>query len=165
MKLKDQIEQRSQQYRKIKDIEEANVTGNLDGGEGPPSTPKAFCKCNGNDGEECRCNTKIEVDGYEKVNEMSEYKKRMLEQANLREITYRQFKKDDSLTNKQKINKEIKNINSALFELNRIVKRCSKLKKESGMGEDAIWKTSKRKLSKIKERLMKISKEIIDLGG
>ena len=28
--------------QELKDIEEASVTGNLDGGEGPPRTPYAF---------------------------------------------------------------------------------------------------------------------------
>lgn len=165
MKLKDQIKQLSEQYRNIKDIEEANVTGNLDGGEGPPSTPRAFCKCKGNDGEECQCNHDVEANGYEEV-KLSEYKKRMLDQVSLKkEITYREFKKDDSMTASQKMNKKIKEINSQIFKLQREVKRCSKLKKDMGLTEDDVWKTSKPKLRKIRERLVKISHEIMDLGA
>ena len=46
MSLNKKLEQMLEAWEKYKheEIEEANVTGNLDGGEGPPKTPYAFGK-------------------------------------------------------------------------------------------------------------------------
>ena len=46
---------------KFEELEEINVTGNMDGGEGPPRTPNAFV-----DDENELDNDHIEVLGYKK---------------------------------------------------------------------------------------------------
>ena len=146
-KLQDMIEQMFNQLEEIEDLDELNTTDSVGGYD----TPNAFCKCTNNSEKKCSCNdTHKEATPYMKM---------------MNEVNYREFKRDDSLTTKQKINKEIKNINSSLFELNRIVKRCTKLKNETGSDETILWKSSKKKLHKIRERLLKISKNIMELGS
>jgi|SRR6056300_206366 hypothetical protein len=146
-KLKDMIEQMFNQLEDIDDLDELNTTNSVAGYD----TPNAFCTCTNNSGKKCSCK--------------DNYKDSTLYIKMMNEVNYREFKRDDSLTTKQKINKEIKNINSSLFELNRIVKRCTKLKNETGSDETILWKTSKKKLHKIRERLLKISKNIMELGS
>ena len=51
---------------KFEEIEEANVTGNLDGGEGPIKTPNAFSKSKDEDDLD---DDHIEVLGYKKSKE------------------------------------------------------------------------------------------------
>ena len=51
---------------KFEEIEESNVTGNLDGGEGPPRTPYAFAKSKDEDDLD---DEHIEVLGYKRSKE------------------------------------------------------------------------------------------------
>lgn len=148
IKLENFINEMSEKFKNVKTVEELNTTGNVDG----YNTPNAFCDCDDIDDDNCSCNNTTD--------KMSPYKEHMVN-----EINYTEFKNDKSLNTKQKINNEIKKINSSLFELNRIVKRCSKLKTETGADESVLWKSSRTKLHKIRERLIKISKNIMELGS
>ena len=83
---------------KFEEIEESNVTGNLDGGEGPVKTPHAFAKSNDEDDLD---DDHIEVLGYKKSKEkkMNTKKLESLERKlenKINEISYKEFKKDDS---------------------------------------------------------------------
>ena len=72
--LIEQLEEKFQELEEKKDVllgqeeedeettDEANVTGNLDGGAGPPKTPYAFAKS-----EDDMDDDHIEVFGYKKV--------------------------------------------------------------------------------------------------
>lgn len=83
----------------------------------------------------------------------------------LNEVRYKDFKKDETYTNAKKINIGIKKINRSLYELESFINQHSRLKNEMSITNEAYWKSSKVKLHKIAERLIKISKKIIDLSA
>lgn len=83
----------------------------------------------------------------------------------LNEIQYKEFKNDQSLNDKQKMNLGIKKINKTLYDLETIVRHHAKLKSEGNISNDQYWKQSKRKLNKIVERLVKISKQVIEISS
>jgi hypothetical protein len=83
----------------------------------------------------------------------------------MNEARYIDFKKDETHTPKHKINLGIKKINRALYELESIVAHNHRLKNEMAITQDAYWKSSKTKLHKIAERLIKISKKIVELSA
>ena len=94
---------------KFEEIEEANVTGNLDGGEGPVKTPHAFSKSKEEDELD---SDHIEVLGYKKAKEskMNSKKLKSLErklETKINEISYKEYKKDENLKQHQKINHSI----------------------------------------------------------
>lgn len=83
----------------------------------------------------------------------------------MNEARYIDYKRDETHTPKHKINLGIKKINRALYELESIVAHNHRLKNEMAITQDAYWKSSKYKLHKIAERLIKISKKIVELSA
>ena len=106
----EQLEEKFQELEEKKDVllgqeeeeeettDEANVTGNLDGGAGPPKTPYAFAKS-----EDDMDDDHIEVFGYKKVkkkklNTETKVIKRLEDKLEkLIEATYKDYKNDDSM--------------------------------------------------------------------
>ena len=86
------------------ELEEANVTGNMDGGAGPMKTPAAFAKSQDEDDLDT---DHIEVFGYKKpkktkLNTESQSMKKLEDKLErLIEATYRDFKNDDSMKSHQ----------------------------------------------------------------
>ena len=70
-----------------KEIEEASMTGNLDGGEGPPKTPYAFQTKPKSKKDKKKEKAITTAGGYTKVNEGQ----------------YHNYRNDESMTAKQKI--------------------------------------------------------------
>tara|TARA_R110001592_G_scaffold195230_1_gene442903 strand:+ start:854 stop:1276 length:423 start_codon:yes stop_codon:yes gene_type:complete len=118
------------------DLEELNVTG---GGEAY-DTPKAFKK------------------KKKKVKESMF--KRMARQTLLGEATYRAYKKDESSSQKQKVNRAIKEVNSKLFKIERIINQNMKLKTEAGIDSTKYWKSTRSNLQKISEKMVRISEKL-----
>lgn len=118
---------------KWSDVNEDNSTSNLDGGLGQPKTPFAFRK-----------KVKKPCDPIYDVNE----------------VAYKDWASDESLTSKQKINKEISEVSKKLFEIDRMITRSKKLKTEIGADENIFWKDTYSKFNKINERLLKISSKL-----
>ena len=152
---------------KFEEIEEANVTGNLDGGEGPPKTPYAFSK---SEDEDDLDDDHIEVLGYKKSKEkkMNTKKLESLEsklEKKINEISYKEFKKDDSRKQHQKINDSIKEINSMMFKLERIVNQNAKLKTEAGVHSGQYWESTKKRFGKISERMLKVARNLKELSA
>ena len=87
-------------FKKIEEeeLDELNITG---GGESY-DTPKAFKK------------------KKKKKTDESTFM-RMARLMNLNEISYKEYKSDDSLNSKQKVNKAIKEVNSRLYKIERII--------------------------------------------
>ena len=56
-------------------------------------------------------------------------------------------------------------INRKLFEVERIIGRAAKLKTEDGVSSDTYWKSTKPRMSKIAERLIKVSHKLRELAG
>ena len=83
----------------------------------------------------------------------------------INEITYKDFKKDESRKNYQKVNDSIKKINRMMFEMERIVNQNTKLKSEAGIHNGQYWKPTHKRLMKISERLKIVSNKIKELGS
>ena len=151
---------------KFEEIEEANVTANLDGGEGPIKTPHAFSKSKDEDDLD---DDHIEVLGYKKSkeNKMNTKKLESLEnklESKINEISYKEFKKDENLKQHQKINHSIKEINSMMFKLERIVNQNAKLKTEVGVDSAKYWKSTQNRFGKISERMLNVARKIKELS-
>lgn len=152
---------------KFTEIDEANVTGNLDGGEGPVKTPYAFSKSKDEDDLD---DDHIEVLGYKKSKEkkMNTKKLESLERKlenKINEISYKEFKKDDSRKQHQKINDSIKEINSMMFKLERMVNQNAKLKTEAGVHSGQYWESTKKRFGKISERMLKVARNLKELSA
>ena len=151
------------------ELDEMNVTGNLDGGEGPPKTPFAFGKGRAKDKKKTK-DVATNSTGMTIVKEKpkriykgnigeSTYKKVMSE------INYRDYKKDDSMTAKKKVNTSIKEVNRKLYEIERIIHQNNKLKTEMGVTSENYWKSTQAKFSKISERMTRIGHAMRKLGS
>ena len=134
------------------ELEEMNVTGNLDGGEGPPKTPYAFGDMDDED---------VEKAGYKKVKQESMFMK-MSKQ--LHEVSYRDYKKDPTSTPQQKVNRGIMEVNKMLAEMEKIVHNNLRLKTEMGVQSNHFWKATGKRFGKINERMIRISNRLKELS-
>ncbi|MDB2399663.1 hypothetical protein N9W01_00195 [bacterium] len=150
------------------DIDEANVTGNMDGGAGPPKTPNAFAK---SEDEDDLDTDHIEVLGYKKakkskMNTESKTMKKLEDRLErIIEATYRDYKKDDSMKAHQKVNKSIKEINRMMYEVEKIVNQNTKLKSEMGVSNEQYWQSTQKRFSKISERMLKVARSLKELSA
>ena len=172
--LLEQLEERFEEMEsketleQDEEIDEANVTGNMDGGAGPPKTPNAFAK---SEDEDDLDTDHIEVLGYKKakkskVNTESKAMKELedkLEQ--LIEATYKDYKNDDSMKAHQKVNKSIKEINRLMWEVEKIVNQNTKLKTEMGVHNGQYWKSTQKRFGKISERMLKVARNLKELSA
>lgn len=129
------------------DLDEASTTGNVAGYQ----TPKAFSgkrKMDKDKEEENATNST----GYKIVKEMYNQ-------------NYKSFKKDETKNSKQKVNGAIREINKRLFEIERIIGRASKLKQEAGVSSDKYWKSTRPRMTKIAERLLKVSHKLREMAS
>ena len=129
------------------ELEEASTTANVPGYQ----TPYAFT---GDDEESKKKKEKNATTstGYKMVKEIYNQ-------------NYKAFKKDDTKNSRQKVNGAIKEINKRLFEIERIIGRASKLKKEDGVSSDNYWKSTKPRMTKIAERLLKVSQKLREIAS
>ena len=73
------------------------------------------------------------------------------------EVSYNEYKKDESSSQKEKVNKAIQEVNSKLFKIERIINQNIKLKTEAGIDENKYWKSTRENLSKISEKMQRLS--------
>ena len=78
----------------------------------------------------------------------------------LNEVSYNDYKKDESATSKQKVNKSIKEVSSRLLRIERIINHNIKLKTEEGIDNKQYWKSTRNGLYKISERMMRIGEKL-----
>ena len=124
------------------ELEEVSVTGNLDGGEGPPRTPYAFYGGRKKDKEKKK---KIaQAGGYTKVHEGK----------------YHEYRNDESMTPKQKIGRSMREVRDGLNHLEKLVKMNVRLKNELKVDSDSYWKNTHKALHKISERLVKLANKV-----
>ena len=148
------------------ELDEANVTANMDGGAGPPKTPHAFDKS-----EDDMDDEHIEVLGYKKakktkMNTESKSMKRLEDKLEkLIEATYRDYKNDDSMKAHQKVNNSIKEINRLMYEVEKIVNQNTKLKTEMGVHNGQYWKSTQKRFGKISERMLKVARNLKELSA
>lgn len=81
------------------------------------------------------------------------------------EINYNDYRNDNSKSNRQKINTNIKNINSMLREVEQLINHAGRLKTESGADQSVFWKGTSTQFLKIKERLNRLSSKILEIHG
>ena len=98
----------------------------------------------------------IEVGGYKKVKESTFMKMSKL----MNEVSYKDYKKDESLNSRQKVNKSIKEVASRLYKMERVINQNIKLKTEEGIDNKQYWKSTRKNLYKISERMMRISERL-----
>ena len=125
------------------ELDEASVTGNIDGGEGPPKTPYAFQSKRKKDKEK---ENKIATNstGYKKISEGK----------------YHDYRNDDTLTAKQKIGRSMREVRDSLNGLERLVKMNVRLKNELNVDSRSYWKNTHKALHKISERLVKLANKV-----
>jgi len=152
-----------------RELEEANVTGNIDGGAGPPKTPKAFKKKKRNQDESGFQDGHVDPTvstTYKKVKEsitINGKKYKPLNENDQSWAKYYSWRNDKSMTPKQKIGMSMREVRDSLQELERIVNRSIKLKKELKVGSDRYWKSTHSALRRIHERLVKLTGRIANL--
>ena len=129
------------------ELKEASVTGNIDGGEGPPKTPAAFRK---------KKSKRIKKAGHEdghKDPAISGYSK-------VNEGKYHNYRNDESMTPKQKIGRSMREVRDGLNSLEQLVKMNVKLKNELNVNSQSYWKNTHKALHKISERLVKLANKV-----
>ena len=81
----------------------------------------------------------------------------------VKEGRYHDWRNDESMTAKQKIGRSMREIRDALNELDKTVKMNLKLKTELKMKSEDYWKNTHKALTKISERLVKMSNKVGNL--
>ena len=154
-----------------KEIEEMSVTGNLDGGEGPPKTPYAFSdgsakskKKQKDNAENSTGNELVKDTDKHSVKLESMYKKMMKKMNGLNEVSYREFKQDPTSTPQQKVNRGIMEVNKMLAEIEKIVTNNLRLKTETGVQSGHFWKTTGKRFAKINERMLRVAHRLKELS-
>ena len=132
--------------QELKELEEVSVTGNLDGGEGPPRTPYAFYGGRKKDKEKKK--RIAQAGGDMKVKE------------SVNEGKYHQYRNDETMTPKQKIGRSMREIRDSLNELDKLVKMNVRLKNELNVDSRSYWKNTHKALGKISERLVKLANKV-----
>ena len=142
MSIRDKLKEIIRELIK-KELEESSVTGNIDGGEGPPKTPYAF---SGKRKKDKKKEDKISTNstGYTKVNEGK----------------YHDYRNDDTLSPKQKIGRSMREVRDGLNHLEKLVKMNVRLKNELSVNSDSYWKNTHKALHKISERLVKLANKV-----
>ena len=153
-----------------KELDEASVTGNIDGGEGPPKTPYAFTKKkkkkkSGYDGG----HKKPDILGLKIVKdpklrggtEGKTVGKRY--QADINEGKYHDYRNDEEFTPKQKIGFALREIKKQLAEVDKVVAMNRRLKKELNVDTTTLWKNTMKDIVKVEGQLKGIATKIRDM--
>ena len=114
----------------------------------------------------------VEQGGSEKIKKSNKhYKKmseslysRMMSEMHINEVSYREFKKDPTISPQQKVNKGIREINNMLAQMERVVNNNLKLKTEMGVDSSHFWKSSSKRMGQIYERMTRIGNKIRELS-
>jgi len=163
--LKEAEEDEIQYQHNEDELGEANVTGNMDGGEGPPKTPYAFHK-NDKKGKKKQKDNATTATEFELVKD-SIYKKMMkmtMSSGLMNESSYREYKKDPTSTPQQKVNRGIAEVNKMLGLMEKIVNNNIRLKTEMGVNSNHFWKSTGNRFAKINERMTRIANRLKELS-
>ena len=126
------------------ELGEASMTGNLDGGAGPPKTPYAF---------QSKPKSKKDKDKEDDMEKATGYKK-------VNEGRYHDWRNDQTMTPKQKIGKSVREVRHALDSLDKTIKMSVRLKNELNVDSRNYWKNTHKALQKISERLVKLATKV-----
>ena len=172
------------------EIDEASVTGNIDGGEGPPKTPYAFKKKKKKKDEsisEAKFHVRTDfgsiiidagskgeakmtvarklkggVKAIQSVNRVGISKAKQVSKKleSVNEGRYHDWRNDESLNPKQKIGHSMREVRDKLNELDKLVKMNVRLKNEIGVDSTSYWKRTHGAMKKISERLVKLANKV-----
>lgn len=78
----------------------------------------------------------------------------------LNEISYTDYRKDDTQSTKQKLNNSIVEINKGLAHAEKLIGHALKLKMEVGANQSIFFKDTFRKFTKIGERMNRLQNKI-----
>jgi hypothetical protein len=96
----------------------------------------------------------------------SNYKKMMSEMYSiLEEGKYNDIKNDPSVSPKKKVNYAIAEVYTKLYEIEKIITKNMKLKNEMNEDNRMYWKSTREKLSKLSERLNRVSSYLKNLSA
>jgi hypothetical protein len=102
---------------------------------------------------------------FKPMESKSSYKKMMSEMYGVNEaVSYRQYKKDESASPSQKVNKGIMEVNRMLAEIEKVVHNNLRLKNETGVDSSSFWKQTSSRINKINERIVRISNKLKELS-
>lgn len=149
----------AKQVDEEEDLEEISTTANV------PAPPHKYAFGDVDDDT-------IEQGGSEKIKKSNKhYKKmseslysRMMSEMHINEVSYREFKKDPTISPQQKVNKGIREINNMLAQMERVVNNNLKLKTEMGVDSSHFWKSSSKRMGQIYERMTRIGNKIRELS-
>jgi hypothetical protein len=79
-------------------------------------------------------------------------------------VSYRDYKRDETASPSQKVNKGIQEVNAMLAEIEKIVHNNLRLKTEMGVNSNQFWKKTSGRISKINERIVRISNKLKELS-
>lgn len=79
--------------------------------------------------------------------------------VDLREVSYRDFKKDESKSTVKKVNESIIEISRKLREINRLITHSNKLKTEANIDDSKLWKRTNEALMKIADRMSEVAQK------
>ena len=115
-------------------------------------SPRVFKKCNCDTWKgACQCKRKPVKESLFKS---------MSTQMHLNEVSYKEYKTDENLSSRQKVNNSIKEVNGKLFRIERILDQNMKLKTESGIDESKYWNSTKRNLLKIEQKMIRLAEKM-----
>lgn len=78
---------------------------------------------------------------------------------------YHAYKKDESATPHQKIAKAITELNRSILQVERVIKMNSRLKTESGIASEALYRRTQQGLLKLESRLLHLAGRIREIRG
>ena len=142
----------------LEDLEETSVSS----GAGDYGTPMAFSGKKKSDKNKEKKNATTST-GYKIVGESKLKHSEIMKE--IYGLNYPCFKKDESKNSKQKVNGAIREISKRLFQIERIINRTAKLKREAGVSSDNYWKSTKPRMGKIAERLLKVSQKLREISS
>lgn len=154
---KDLLDTELEETVSEEDLDEISTTAGVPG----YATPYAFGKAD---------DDTIEAMGYKKVkgkkkNTMESAFMQLSKELYLNEISYKDYKNDETLSSKQKVNQAIHEVNRKMYEIEGIIKRNLKLKREMKVNNGEFWKSTQGKMYKISERLIRIAHQLKELNS
>lgn len=78
---------------------------------------------------------------------------------------YHAYKRDESATTEQKIAKAITELNRSVLQIERVIKMNSRLKNESGVTSEALYRRTQQGLLKLESRLLHLAGRIREIRG
>lgn len=137
-----------------KELSEINTTGNIEGYQ----TPHAFAGTD-EDEHKKRIKDKAEVFDYKST----ENEKSNTVKLNEGRSLYHLFRDHPDLTPKQKIGVTMRQVNKNLTEVEKFLNVASKFKTENGVSSNSYWKTTRKYLLKLEEKIQKINRKLKEL--